>query len=104
MIQKIENLNVGKTDEQEIQLWAEVLSHRNKLLSNSDWTQVSDSGLTPECAEQWRNWRKNLKAINRINFGDREVAEQVINRLGRRIPFNVYLAVNDEPDASRYVS
>ncbi len=104
MIQKIGNLNVGKTDEQESQLWAEVLSHRNKLLSNSDWTQVPDSGLTLECVEQWRGWRKSLKAINRINFGDREVAEQTISKLAKRIPFNVYIAMEDEPDATRYVS
>jgi hypothetical protein len=104
MIRKIGNLSVGKTDEQEIQLWAEVLSHRNKLLSNSDWTQVPDSGLTPECVEQWRNWRKSLKAINRVNFGDRDLAEQTITKLSRRIPFNVYIAMEDEPNASRYVS
>jgi hypothetical protein len=104
MIQKIGNLSVQKTEEQESQLWAEVFSHRNKLLSNSDWTQVVDSGLTPVCVQQWRDWRKQLKSINRLNFSDRDSAEAHIAKLSKRMPFNVYSAVEDEPEPSRYVS
>lgn len=104
MVKRIGNLSVEKTGEQETQLWAEVLSHRNKLLANSDWTQSPDSGLTEECVEQWRNWRKSLKAINRINYGDRDMAKRNIEKLAKRMPFNVYSELRDAPDSERYVS
>lgn len=71
-------------------MWAEVLSHRNKLLANTDWTQLPDSGLTPECVERWKTWRKLLKSITRNSTGDRDLAEQNINNLSRRQPFNEF--------------
>ena len=104
MVRKISNLNIGKTTVQDNQLWAEVLSHRNKLLATSDWTQSVDSGLTEVCVRQWRDWRRQLKNINRSNYGDRDSAEAHINNLARRIPFNVYVENGSEPEPDRYPS
>lgn len=97
MIPKIGNLNIAKTEEQESQMWAEVLSHRNKLLANSDWTQLPDSGLTPECVVRWKNWRKLLKGITRNATGVKELAEQSINNLSRRQPFNDFVEDGAKP-------
>lgn len=102
---KIGNLRTEKTDEQENLAWAEVLSHKNKLLLNSDWTQLSDSGLTEESIEQWRGWRQQLKNINRSNFSSRAAAEVCISKLARRTPFNAYILTDgDEPKPARDIS
>lgn len=104
MIQKISKVKVEKTTEQEQTVWAEILSHRNKLLLNSDWTQLADSGLTEDSASQWKDWRAMLKNINRSNFSDPKLAEQHINKLARRMPFSTYAPVDVEPDFSRCIS
>lgn len=102
---KIGKIKTEKTDEQENSAWAEVMSHKNKLLLNSDWTQLPDSGLTDECIDQWKGWRQQLKNINRSNFADKGLAEQHIAKLSRRTPFNSYrLVEGDEPTVGRYTS
>lgn len=104
MVQKISKVKTEQTAEQEHLVWAEVLSHRNKLLLNSDWTQMQDSGLTDDCIHQWRTWRKQLKNINRLNLSDPKIAEIQITKLSRRTPFNSYLPVNAEPETGAVVS
>lgn len=98
MVQKISKLKTEQTPEQEHIVWAEVLSHRNKLLLNSDWTQMHDSGLTEDCINQWRTWRRQLKNINRLNLSDPKIAEIQIAKLSRRPPYNSYIPVNAEPE------
>lgn len=104
MVQKIAKVKVEKTVEQEQNEWAEVLSHRNKLLLNSDWTQLPDSGLTEQSAQQWKDWRSMLKNITQSNFGDHKLAERHITRLSRRMPFSTFIPNDVEPDFSRCVS
>lgn len=103
MAKKITNLSVVQTESQEDKLWASVLSHRNKLLANSDWTQLADSGLTDACVSQWKDWRKQLKSINRANYGSLEAAEVQINNLARRRPFNVFAETSGVEDIE-YIS
>lgn len=98
MVTKITNLNTERTAEQEKNVWLEVLSHRNKLLLNSDWTQMSDSGLTETCINQWKTWRQQLKNVNRRNFSEPAQAEYAISILAKRVPFNDYQEVRVEPD------
>lgn len=104
MIKKISGLKVGRTEEQEMARWAEIFSHRNKLLLNSDWTQLDDCGLTDECKDQWRGWRQQLKNVNRSNFSDMELAEKHISILAKRMPFNTYKPVDMEPVLTEPVS
>lgn len=91
MAQKIHQLQLSKTDVQEAKEWAEVLSHRNKLLMNSDWTQLPDAGLTEECVQNWRNWRAIARQLRRSNHPDIHLVAEQIARLTRAMPFNVYL-------------
>jgi hypothetical protein len=104
MIEKIGNVTVEKTDEQERQAWAEVLSHRNKLLFNSDWTQLPDCGLTETSIAQWRSWREQLKNINQTNYSDRRIAEEYIGKMSQRIPFSEYITPKSEPSAEKCIS
>lgn len=42
---------------------------RGWMLTESDWTQVSDCPLPPEVKEQWRLWRQEMRDItDRINI------------------------------------
>jgi hypothetical protein len=101
---KIKRLKFSKTAEQEDTLWGEVLSHKNKLLADTDWTQLEDSGLTPESSAQWRGWRDQLKRVTRANFGNRDDARRVIEKLSRRQPFSTYKDDGHEPDREDYIS
>lgn len=102
-ITKIDRVVTGTTEEKESSAWGEALSHRNKLLSNSDWTQLPDSGLTPECVTVFKSWRSSLKAIKRSNYPSRANAEKHISTLARRIPRLQYLPLEiDVPSAERY--
>ncbi len=41
----------------------QVRSQRNKLLSDSDWTQVFDSPLSTEQKQAWTTYRQQLRDI-----------------------------------------
>ena len=43
--------------------WNEVRGTRNSLLSNSDWTQVSDNKLTNKQKSEWISYRSQLREI-----------------------------------------
>jgi len=43
--------------------WIKVRATRNGLLSNSDWTQVSDNKLSGKQKSQWRAYRNQLREI-----------------------------------------
>jgi hypothetical protein len=36
---------------------------RNGLLTDSDWTQISDAPLTIEKREEWKQWRQYLRDL-----------------------------------------
>jgi hypothetical protein len=99
---KIRKLKVAKTAEQEDVLWAEVFSHKNKLLADSNWTQLPDSGLTPESAFQWQGWRQQLRNVTRANFSDRDAAQRAIDKLSKRQPFSTFEEDEIDPDHTRY--
>jgi hypothetical protein len=40
-----------------------VIQERNKKLEESDWTQVSDNGLSDELKEAWRVYRQALRDL-----------------------------------------
>lgn len=40
-----------------------IRSRRNRLLMESDWTQLNNAPLTPEKVEEWNQYRQALRAI-----------------------------------------
>ena len=44
-------------------LWQNIRNERNRLLTESDWTQVSDSPLTLEQKTEWQTYRQELRDI-----------------------------------------
>ena len=45
------------------QKWQNIRSQRNSLLSESDWTQLPDSPLTPEKKTEWSVYRQELRDV-----------------------------------------
>lgn len=45
------------------QQWEVIRKQRNKLLMESDWTQLKDVTLTPEQEAQWSAYRQSLRDI-----------------------------------------
>ena len=42
-------------------------SYRNSLLSESDWTQLPDNGLTSDCVKAFVTYRENIRTIRKTN-------------------------------------
>ena len=64
----IERQIIRKKNETELQIdlenrWRSVRSERNKFLSESDWTQLPDSPLTPEKKTEWSSYRQQLRDV-----------------------------------------
>lgn len=57
--------------------WQELRSHRNSLLSNSDWTQVSDADVDKTI---WAAYRQELRDLPAITDDPRIVAWPSIPR------------------------
>lgn len=43
--------------------WKNVRNERNRLLLESDWTQLPDSPITPEKKSEWQTYRQELRDI-----------------------------------------
>jgi hypothetical protein len=43
--------------------WNVIREIRDQLLKSSDWTQMSDTELSEEKKEQWKEYRKNLRNV-----------------------------------------
>lgn len=43
--------------------WQNIRNERNKLLLESDWTQLTDSPLTPENKSEWESYRQQLRDV-----------------------------------------
>ena len=63
MPQKIKILKLKKPDDYIQNELIILQSLRNKLLSNSDWTQLPDNGLTIKNIMQWRFWRHKIRSF-----------------------------------------
>lgn len=62
----IENATEEEIQEKIQQKWEEVRTTRNTLLTESDWTQVSDSPLNS--SQEWKDYRQSLRDItNQLN-------------------------------------
>lgn len=62
-MQKISNIQFSATEEQEVTLWAEILAQRNRLLINSDWTQLPDARLLNR--DEWATWRNKVRKVTK---------------------------------------
>ena len=53
----------GVAVEQKIDFWNAVRIERNTLLTESDWTQMSDSPLTDSKKTEWATYRQSLRDL-----------------------------------------
>ena len=57
----VEDATTEEIEERTSEKWDEIRSTRNTLLSESDWTQVSDSPLNS--SQEWKDYRQSLRDI-----------------------------------------
>ncbi len=57
----------GEAVEQTIDFWIAVRIERNTLLSESDWTQMSDSPLSDSKKTEWATYRQSLRDLPTTN-------------------------------------
>lgn len=50
-------------DQENNQLWENIRNERNRLLLESDWTQLPDSPITPEKKSEWQIYRQELRDV-----------------------------------------
>lgn len=53
----------GAAVAQTVSIWDTVRGQRNALLSESDWTQISDSPLSDSKKTEWATYRQTLRDI-----------------------------------------
>ena len=46
-----------------ISFWVSIRSERNALLARSDWTQLSDNGLSDSKKTEWATYRQTLRDL-----------------------------------------
>lgn len=61
--------------------WDDISMVRNLMLTQSDWTQLPDSQLSQSCVMAWRNWRKEVRKIDRQHFSQRLSAVKRITKM-----------------------
>lgn len=66
--------------------WTVVNKRRSILLSQSDWTQLPDTGLTVECVFTWRDWRHKVRSVNQKNYHDILLAIVELEKFGNTKP------------------
>lgn len=50
--------------------WENIRMERNKLLTETDWTQLSDVSLSPEKMNEWKTYRQRLRDITDFETPD----------------------------------
>ncbi len=70
--------------------WANITTTRRIMLSQSDWSQLPDSGLSRECIIQWRNWRRELRTITEDNYNNILTAVAELTKMDESKPESEY--------------
>lgn len=86
MVAKIKNISVANTPEKINLDWSAVISRKAKLLTSSDWTQLSDVYLAPDVKASWKEWRAKLRRVKRTNNYSSEQANAVLDILETSAP------------------
>lgn len=91
MAKKIRIKSLSKTPEFQNREWAKVISHRQYLLSSTDWTQMDDNDLTMASRVYWNDWRRKVRSIKRNTVSSLEEAESRLKILEENTPERVFI-------------
>ena len=78
LFSNIENFDQIFQSQEELQItdeqWIEIArSWRNDLLSESDWSQISDNSLSEEKKQEWKDYRVQLRNITDVYLDPKEI-------------------------------
>lgn len=63
-----------KVEDHKAALWSQLRSKRNQLLAASDWTQFTDSPLSPETKAAWAQYRVALRNLPEVTQDPTQVS------------------------------
>jgi hypothetical protein len=107
-ITKIKNLKYSQSKNQEEIKWAEQLAKRNRMLAESDWTQLPDVKLSVWSKNRWANWREELRQLRRLNFETAEELKLAIesleeDKLSLYVDYAITDSIKDPESGRRYL-
>jgi hypothetical protein len=85
-MQKIKNLKYASSELKDKMELSSILGKRNRLLGDSDWTQMPDVDLTDECKHLWKAWRKRVRSVDVLD----KKSLQTLNDLEENRPPKIY--------------
>jgi hypothetical protein len=85
-IRQLSNVSFKMTDEVISRNWMSVNARKTRLLSLSDWTQLSDVNLPQNTKNVWRLWRSKVRAVKRSVYSDPTKAMEALKSLEQQIP------------------
>lgn len=91
MTAKIKIIKLSKPDDYLDREWAKLLSKRQHLLSSTDWTQISDNGLSYSARLEWRAWRESVREIHKNDNTTLDEVEKHLNELEKQFPKNEFV-------------
>lgn len=80
--------------------WSDIKNRKKLLLSNSDWTQLPDSGLNLPSVKEWREWRQKVRSITQANYTLKRNALDVLEDLESNQPVGQFSTDQTLPNLS----
>jgi hypothetical protein len=77
MIKKITNIRFSDSEKLKNNKKVELSSRRNRLLLETDWTQLPDIKLSSNCRAAWTFWRKKLRMLSMNTHSFSEYKEEL---------------------------
>lgn len=95
-MKKIKITKLAKTEEYISKEFNSVISFQKSLLSDTDWTQIYDSGLTTVSILAWRLWRFEVRSVH-VTIEDYDAQQLILQKLKSSMP-NVSKYISPQKD------
>lgn len=82
-IKKITNLVYTPSKQSENSKWSGLIAKRNRMLVETDWTQLPDVKLSYNSRAEWQLWREELRNLKRSNYTDSDKFLDKLNKLDK---------------------
>lgn len=86
MIKKITNLKISHTEKTRRMQLSELISLKNKLISDTDWTQLNDCGLRHSSILEFKKWRGVVNKLETNNILHKKKINESLLELEKNKP------------------
>lgn len=89
-MKKIHSIRTQKTEQAIEAEFAQIEQRQNKMLLESMWTQLADSGLKTSIMYRWQIWRTKVKQVKRNEYSDPRLYQNALDELKSQQPPLIY--------------